>query len=85
MSGARTKHALLQSGAYSPAAGGESALPCDKSEVSDIVASDDKERAALFKKLSFSNPRTQGHAQGQRAACASIRGSMCAASRTCTI
>jgi hypothetical protein len=56
MSGERTKRALLQSGAYSPAAGGESALPCDKSEVGDIVASGDKERAPVLMKLSFSNP-----------------------------
>ncbi len=53
-SGERTRRALLQAGASSPA--GEITLPCNKNEVGDIVAAGDKERVAVLTKLFSSNP-----------------------------
>ena len=50
------KRALLQTGDSSPAAAGESTLPCSKSEVGDIFAAGDEERVAVFTKLLSSNP-----------------------------
>ncbi len=59
-SGDKKQRALLQIGASSPAAsaGGESTLPCNKSEVGDIVAAGgDKEKSvAVVTKLFSSNP-----------------------------
>jgi hypothetical protein len=49
------KRALLQTAASSPSAR-ESALPCNKNEVGNVVAADDQERLAVFMKLRSTNP-----------------------------